>query len=103
MVKMPHFHDGKTGAALAVRVTTHAPHTELAGIQEDGTIKVKLAAVPQKGKANQVLIDFLADVLGISASKIELVAGQTGRNKLVTITGMTSADIQQRITSELSK
>jgi uncharacterized protein len=103
MKKTPRFHDGKAGAALAVRVTTRAPHTELAGIQTDGTLKVRLAAVAQKGKANEVLLEFLADVLGISPAKIELVAGQTGRNKLVTITGMSSTEIHQRITDKLSK
>jgi uncharacterized protein (TIGR00251 family) len=102
MKNTPHFHDGKTGAALAVRVLTHAPHTELVGIQEDGTLKVRLAAVPQKGKANQVLIDFLAEVLGVTPAKLELVAGQTGRNKLVTVTGLTSAEINQRILKRLS-
>ncbi len=103
MKNTPHFHDGKSGAALAVRVTTHAPHTELGGIQADGTIKVRLAAVPQKGKANEALLEFLADILRISPGKIELVAGQTGRNKLVSITGISSAEIHQRITEKLSK
>ena len=103
MKNTPHFHDGKTGAALAVRVLTHAPHNELVGIQEDGTLKVRLAAVPQKGKANQVLIDFLAEVLGVTSARLELVAGQTGRNKLVTVTGLTSDEINQRIHKRLSK
>ncbi len=103
MKNKPHFHDGKAGAALAVRVLTHAPHTELVGIQEDGTLKVRLAAVPQKGKANQVLIEFLAEVLGVAPAKLELVAGQTGRNKLVTVTGLTSAEINECILKRLSK
>jgi uncharacterized protein (TIGR00251 family) len=103
MKNTPHFHDGKGGAALAVRVLTHAPHTELVGIQEDGTLKVRLAAVPQKGKANQVLIEFLAQVLGVAPAKLELVAGQTGRNKLVTVTGLTSAEINERILKRISK
>jgi uncharacterized protein (TIGR00251 family) len=103
MKNTPHFHDGKSGAAIAVRVTTRAPHTELVGIQPDGTIKVRLAAVAQKGKANQVLLEFLAEVLGISPGKIELVAGQTGRNKLVTITGISSVEIHKRVTEKLSK
>jgi uncharacterized protein (TIGR00251 family) len=103
MNRIPHFHDGKAGAALAVRVTTRAPHTELVGIQNDGTLKVRLAAVPQKGKANQVLIEFLAEILGVTPSKIELVAGHTGRNKLVTVTGLSSNEIHQRIVDKLPK
>jgi uncharacterized protein len=103
MTNTPHFHDGKAGAALAVRVATRAPRTELVGIQEDGTLKIRLAAVPQKGKANLVLIEFLAEVLDVAPGKLELVAGQTGRNKLVTVTGLTSAEIHKRIIKRLAK
>jgi uncharacterized protein YggU (UPF0235/DUF167 family) len=103
MKKTHQFHDGKAGAALAVRVLTHAPHTELVGIQEDGTLKIRLAAVPQKGKANEVLLDYLADVLGVAPGKLELVAGMTGRNKLVTVTGLSSTEINQRILKRLSQ
>lgn len=103
MVKTPHFHDGKSGAALAVRVTTRAPHNELVGIQKDGTIKIRLAAAPVEGKANLELISFLAQLLGISSGKIDLVGGQTGRNKLLTITGYTSAEIQKRILKKLPR
>ncbi len=103
MVKNPRFHDGKSGAALAVRVATRAPHNELVSIQKDGTLKLRLAAAPVEGKANQVLINFLAEVLNIPPSRIELVAGQTNRNKLITITGITSAEVHQRIIEKLPK
>ena len=49
------------------------------------------------------LIEFLAGVLGVAPGKLELVAGQTGRNKLVTVTGLTSAEINQRIAKRLSQ
>jgi len=103
MVKNPRFHDGKSGAALAVRVTTRAPHNELINIQKDGTLKLRLAAPPMEGKANQTLISFLAEVLNISSGKIDLVAGQSSRNKLVTITGLTSAEVHKRIVEKLPK
>jgi uncharacterized protein (TIGR00251 family) len=103
MVKNPRFHDGKSGAALAVRVMTRAPHNELVGIQNDGTLKLRLTAAPVEGKANQSLISFLAELLDISPTKIDLVAGQTNRNKLVAITGLTSAEVHQRIVNKLLK
>jgi hypothetical protein len=103
MVDKSRFHDGKSGAALAVRVATRAPHNELVCIQNDGTLKLRLAAAPVDGKANQVLIGFLAEVLNIPQSRIDLVAGQTSRNKLITITGMTSAEVHQRIVAKIPK
>ncbi|MGA9398830.1 MAG: DUF167 domain-containing protein [Anaerolineaceae bacterium] len=103
MVKNPRFHDGKSGAALAVRVMTRAPHNELINIQKDGTLKLRLTAPPIEGKANQALISFLAEVLNISPGKIDLVAGLTSRNKLVTITGLTSTEVHNRIVEKLPK
>lgn len=102
MSKSPRFHDGKSGSALAVRVTPRASRNQLVGIQPDGTLKLRLSASPVDGKANQELIKFIADLLDIAPSKIELVAGQSGRNKLVSITGLTSDEVQVRIVKQLS-
>ena len=74
--------------ALAVRVIPRARKNEVAGILEDGTVKIRLVAPPVEGKANQSLIKFLAEVLEVAPTQIELVAGATGRNKLVVISGM---------------
>lgn len=101
MTKSPRFHDGKSGSALAVRVIPRAARNELVEIQADGTLKLRLHAAPVDGKANQELIEFLADLLEIAPNKLELVAGHSGRNKLVSITGLTSADVQSRIAKKI--
>jgi uncharacterized protein (TIGR00251 family) len=101
MGKSPHFHDGKSGSALAIRVIPRAPRNQLVGILSDGTIKLRLSAAPVDGKANHGLIEYLAELLDIAPSKIELVAGQGGRNKLVSITGLTSSEVQARIVKHL--
>lgn len=92
---------GKGGAALAIRVTPRARRNEIVEVLEDQTIKVRLTAPPVEGKANEALISFLAKVLDISESKIEIVAGHTGRDKLVSILDMESTEAQSRILKHL--
>ncbi len=91
------FHNGKKGAALAIRVTPRAKKNEIAEIMEDGTIKVRLTAPPVEGKANASLIKFLADILGVSRSKIEIIAGEKGRDKLVSVLDLDSKTVQEKI------
>ena len=78
-------HDGKTGSALAVRVQTKASRNEIVEVLDDGTVKIRLTSPPVDGKANLALIDFLSDILEVSRSDIEIVAGLTGRNKIVSV------------------
>jgi uncharacterized protein (TIGR00251 family) len=95
-------HDGKKGAALAVRVIPRSSRNEIAGILEDGTIKIRLTAPPVEGKANQALIEFLAEVLEVPRSEIEIVAGFKGREKLVSIIELDAETAQGRILGKLS-
>ncbi len=90
--------DARGGAALPIRVVTRATATEFAGIQEDGTIKIRLMASPAGDpKANEELINFLAQRLEVPANRIEIVAGADGRDKIVSIEGVTSSDIQKKL------
>jgi uncharacterized protein (TIGR00251 family) len=92
---------GKRGAALAIRVTPRARRDEIVEVLEDQTVKIRLTAPPVEGKANEALVEFLAKVLGIPQSKIEIVAGQTGRDKLVSILDMDSDQAQALIVKQL--
>ena len=60
-----HLHDGKKGAALAVRVTPRASRNEISEVFSDGTVKIHLTAPPVDGKANEALLKFLASVLEV--------------------------------------
>lgn len=95
-------HDGKNGAAIAVRITPRTSKNEIFAILDDGTVKIRLTAPPVEGKANQALIKYLSDVLDIPASNIEIVAGQTGHDKLVSIIGLTSETVQQKLLLNLT-
>ena len=49
-------HDGKVGSALAVKLTSKASRNAIAGIMEDGTIKIHVTAPPEDGQDNKALI-----------------------------------------------
>ncbi len=72
---------------LQIRVIPKSAKTEWAGLMEGGVFKVRIAAAPDKGKANDELIRFLASELGVRRPQVEIVAGATSQNKLVRITG----------------
>ncbi len=95
-------HSGKGGAAITVRVTPRSSRNEVSEILADGTVKIRLTAAPVDGKANENLVEYLAKVLDISKSSIEIVAGMTGREKLVTILGLNPEDVQTRILKSLA-
>jgi hypothetical protein len=100
--KKYHLHNGQKGSALAIRVTPRASHNEIVEILSDGTVKIRLTAPPVEGKANQALIEFLSEVLDIPTSRIEIVAGENGRDKLVSIMDMDAVSVQQKIIENLT-
>ena len=94
--------DAKGGAAFTVRVVTRATNTEFVGLQEDGIIKIRLVKSPAGDpEANQELINFLAAQLGVSANKIEIVAGADGRDKLISVEGISTADLESKLGNKL--
>ena len=92
-----HLHDGKKGAALAIRVTPRASHNEIVEILSDGTVRIRLTAPPVEGKANEALVEFLSKILDVAPSRIEIVAGMTGRDKLVSILDLDAESVHARI------
>ena len=90
--------DARGGAALGVRVVTRSTATEIAGKSDDGTLKVRLMASPAGDPAaNKELIEFMASKLGVEISKIEIVAGQDSRDKILSIEGLSSAEVEERL------
>ncbi len=102
MSRSYHLHDGKSGSALAVRITPRASRNEIREILDDGTVKIRITAAPVEGQANSALIDYLSDVLGVTKSKLEIVAGQTGRDKIIAVEGMTSKEVQAKVLQHLA-
>lgn len=94
-------HNGERGAALTIRVTPRARKTELGGVLEDGTLRIRVAAPPVEGKANQALIAFLADVLGVRKRKIEILAGERGLDKIISVLDMRASEVEKRLKEKL--
>ena len=66
-----------------VKVIPKSSRTELVGYLPDGTWKVKVAAAPEKGKANRALCEFLAEKLGVPKSRVRIVSGETSHLKRI--------------------
>ena len=95
-------HDGQRGAALAVRLTPRASKNEIVEILSDGTVKVHVTAPPVEGQANEALLQFLGQVLGVPRSRLDVVAGATGRDKLISVIDMDAADVHKKIVKHLN-
>ena len=93
-------HDGQKGSALAVRVTPRASQNKIMGVLNDGTVKVHIAA-PSDEESNAELVVFLADVLGVPKTRLEIVAGDNGRDKLISVLDMDVETAHQRIAAHL--
>lgn len=82
---------GKDGARLLVQLTPKASANEITGITEsaDGTrrLKVRLTAVPEKGKANKALVKLLAKEFHLPRTSMEIVSGASARAKEVLVKG----------------
>jgi uncharacterized protein YggU (UPF0235/DUF167 family) len=94
-------HGGQRGSALAVRVTPRASQNQIVGVLNDGTIKVHLASEPGDDELNGELVRYLAEVLGVPNSRLEVVAGENGRDKLVSVLDMDVETAHQRILSRM--
>lgn len=71
---------------LTLHIQPGAKKTEFAGLHGDA-LKIRLAAPPVDGKANEALVRFLADVLDLPKSAVMLKSGQTSRRKVLEVTG----------------
>lgn len=89
--------DDRSGSAVfSVRVSPGASRNAVVG-EYDGSLKVSIAAPPEKGKANRELADFLAGLLGARRASVNVVAGETSRSKTVAVDGFTAAAVRARL------
>jgi uncharacterized protein (TIGR00251 family) len=86
--------------AFTVRVVPRASRNKIAGIH-DGAVRIRLTAPPVDGAANEALIGFLANVLRVPKRDIELVSGQTAQTKVVSVSGLSTEEVEARLRSHL--
>ena len=75
------------GVRFAVRVQPRASRSEIAGVH-GGALKVRLAAPPVDGAANEALVALLARVLGVTRRAVRVVTGHGNRSKVVEVDGI---------------
>lgn len=88
--------DQSDAVILTLKIVPGSSKTALCGVL-DGMLKIKVAAPPEKGKANKAVIAFLAKVLGIKKGDLTLVSGQTSPVKQVQVQSLTAQQIQEAL------
>jgi uncharacterized protein (TIGR00251 family) len=77
---------GRDGVTLQVQAQSGAKRTEVAGLHGD-CVKVRLASPPADGKANEHLIEFLAERLRVKRNQVKIIRGLSSRRKTVLVQG----------------
>jgi len=90
------------GVRFCVKVIPGSSRTIIAGIL-GGMLKVKIAAPPEKGKANQTLIEFLSRFLGVHKKQITISAGATSPVKTLQVAEITPQQVHQAFNQETHK
>jgi uncharacterized protein (TIGR00251 family) len=84
------------GVVFTAKIVPGSSRTVVAGKLEN-MIKIRVAAAPEKGKANQCLIAFLAKELGVKKNAIEILSGHTNPVKQVRVAGISATDLLVRL------
>lgn len=71
---------------LEVKAVPRSSRNEIAGVQPDGLLKVKVTALPEKGKANAVICELLAECFNVPRRNVEVTRGGSSSQKVVTVT-----------------
>jgi uncharacterized protein (TIGR00251 family) len=89
-------HDKASGITFAVKVQPRAKKNAIVGELGDA-LKLALTAPPIDGKANTACIEFFANLLKVPRSSITIASGQTSRNKVIRVSGISAEEIRRRL------
>ena len=81
---------------FAVRLLPRGGTDRVDGVSEDGVLQARVSAPAVGGAANTALVRLLADELDVSRTSVRLVAGATGRHKLIVVDGLAPQDVANR-------
>jgi uncharacterized protein (TIGR00251 family) len=89
-------------ASLRLRVSPGAKRSEIVGRHGEGW-KVRVTAQAERGKANDALLELLADALSVPGSAIRIVAGEGSRDKVIAVEGMTIEHVHRLLAGRQRK
>jgi len=88
--------DGKDGAVLTIHLQPKSSHTAWAG-KHGHALKIRVAAAPVDGEANDALIAFLAGEFDVPPRAIRIESGVTGRRKRLLIRGVSARQLEAHL------
>ena len=88
--------DTATGVTFAVKVQPRARKNAITGEAGD-VLKLSLTAPPVDGRANAACIEFFANLLDVARSSITIASGETSRNKVIRVAGLSAEEVRRRI------
>ena len=80
---------------LTVRATPKAGRNEIAGRRADGALLVRVTAAPEDGRANAAVCALVAKALGVPKGAVQVVRGETSRDKVLKVDGVDDADLER--------
>ena len=93
---MIQFSEDSRGLTFTVRIVPRASRSEITG-EQSGALRVRIAAAPVEGAANQELIKLLAKTFKLPQKAVEIVSGAASKNKIVRIQGADATRLQQLV------
>ena len=88
--------NGDTAIQLPVKVVPSSSHNDIAGWLGD-TLKVRVTAPPERGKANVAVEATIAEALGISTNSARVIRGKASPRKIVEILGLSESEVYRRL------
>jgi len=88
--------DSSESVTFAVKIHPRAKKDAITGEVGDA-LKLSLTAPPVGGRANEACIEFFANLLKVSRSSITIASGQTSRNKVICVIGLSAVEVQRRL------
>ena len=88
--------ESESGVTFAVKVHPRAKKNAITGELGDA-LKVSLTTPPIEGRANEACIEFFAKLLKVPRSSVTIASGQTSRQKVVRVSGLSAEEVRKRI------
>ena len=89
-------HESGGGVTFALKVHPRAKKNAITG-ELGNALKVSLTVPPIDGRANEACIEFFAKLLKVSRSSVTIASGQTSRNKVIRVAGISAAELRNRL------
>jgi uncharacterized protein (TIGR00251 family) len=99
---MIHYSEKDGYVTFSVRIVPRASRSEVVG-EHSGALRVRIAAPPVDGAANEELVRLLSRTLGVSRSAIEIRSGLTAKVKVVRVTGLARSALADLVGSDTSR